>query len=173
MRRLFRIVFFLASLSFFLGSVLLLHRLDVFSTLYYKIHPPIYEIPKESFSEELLTAINKERAKEKLPSFKTNNTLNFIAYQRALIIQDTDDFSHAATKSGKTFVYFANELGYPYRWLGENMAKKVNSVEEIVSRWMASPKHRDNLLDPRFKEIGIASLKDSVITVVIFGALLF
>ena len=119
----------------------------------------------------MIVLINKERTKENLLPLEEDSVLNFLAHQRVLIILSSDDFSHAATKSGKTYVYFANALGYPYRYLGENLAARIENSEEIIYRWMASSKHKDNILSSNFRDVGIAKVED--IIVVIFGALLF
>ena len=51
------------------------------------------------------------------------------------------------------------ECGYgDYAEIGENIAGGQLTPEEVVSAWMRSPGHRANLLNPGFREIGVAHL---------------
>lgn len=48
-------------------------------------------------------------------------------------------------------------FGYDdYRAIGENIAGGQATPEEVVADWMRSPSHRANLLNPEFREIGVA-----------------
>jgi uncharacterized protein YkwD len=46
--------------------------------------------------------------------------------------------------------------GYQWRLVGENIAFGPESAEEAVAGWMASPGHCANIMDPRFREMGVA-----------------
>jgi uncharacterized protein YkwD len=45
-----------------------------------------------------------------------------------------------------------------YRWtsMGENLASGVLSADDLVNRWLHSPEHCANLMDPRYREMGVA-----------------
>jgi uncharacterized protein YkwD len=45
--------------------------------------------------------------------------------------------------------------GYSPSLTGENIALGPESAEEVVSGWLASPGHCENIMDPRFKDIGV------------------
>jgi uncharacterized protein YkwD len=45
--------------------------------------------------------------------------------------------------------------GYQPRLTGENIAFGPESAEEVVAGWLASPGHCANIMDARFKHIGI------------------
>ena len=45
--------------------------------------------------------------------------------------------------------------GYQPRLTGENIAYGSESAEEVVAGWLASPGHCENIMDSRFKDIGI------------------
>jgi uncharacterized protein YkwD len=47
-------------------------------------------------------------------------------------------------------------LGYRSRLTGENIAYGPQSAEEVVNGWLASPGHCANIMEPRFREMGIA-----------------
>jgi len=46
--------------------------------------------------------------------------------------------------------------GYRYRLTGENIAFGPESAEEVVAGWLGSPGHCANIMDARFRDIGIA-----------------
>lgn len=46
--------------------------------------------------------------------------------------------------------------GYRERLVGENIAYGPTSAEEVVQGWLDSPGHCENLMTPRFTEMGIA-----------------
>lgn len=46
--------------------------------------------------------------------------------------------------------------GYRPRLTGENIAFGPESAEEVVAGWLSSPGHCANLMDPRFREMGVA-----------------
>jgi uncharacterized protein YkwD len=45
--------------------------------------------------------------------------------------------------------------GYEPRLSGENIAFGPESAEEVVAGWLDSPGHCANIMDPRFKDIGV------------------
>lgn len=172
---------FLIGFAFvFLGTGMLIEEVGIPDKIYYKLNPPVYFSPQSEYPikpQELLAVINKEREKRNLPSLKENSILGYAAYQRALDIKNNRDFSHQATVSGQTYGKLASELGYRYKWVAENLAIGFNDSETIVGKWILSEKHRVNLLNPKYTEIGVSTLETDfvsfiipVVTVAIFGA---
>jgi uncharacterized protein YkwD len=49
--------------------------------------------------------------------------------------------------------------GYKPRLSGENIAYGPVSAEEVVAGWLASPGHCANIMEPRFRDIGVALAK--------------
>lgn len=45
--------------------------------------------------------------------------------------------------------------GYQSRLTGENIALGPESAEEVVAGWLASPGHCENIMDARFRDIGV------------------
>ncbi len=50
----------------------------------------------------------------------------------------------------------ATAAGYPWILVGENVARGYASPSAVVSGWMASPPHRDNILTADYREVGVA-----------------
>jgi len=46
--------------------------------------------------------------------------------------------------------------GYRWREIGENLASGQMSAEQVVSGWLGSPEHCANLMDPLFRQMGVA-----------------
>ena len=46
--------------------------------------------------------------------------------------------------------------GYRWREMGENLASGVMSAEQVVGGWLGSPDHCANLMDPLFRQMGVA-----------------
>jgi uncharacterized protein YkwD len=45
--------------------------------------------------------------------------------------------------------------GYHEKLVGENIAYGPQSVDEVVQGWLDSPGHCQNIMDPRFAEMGL------------------
>jgi uncharacterized protein YkwD len=66
-------------------------------------------------------------------------------------------FSHTAC--GHPFEYEINRAGYRWTRVGENLAWGTGSLGRpyaIFSTWLRSPAHRANILDPAFRDLGVA-----------------
>ena len=50
----------------------------------------------------------------------------------------------------------ATAAGYVWRTWGENIAAGQTSVNQVMAGWLASPGHCANLLNPNFRDIGLA-----------------
>lgn len=46
--------------------------------------------------------------------------------------------------------------GYRWRETGENLASGIMTPEQVVAGWLHSPEHCANLMDPLFREMGVA-----------------
>lgn len=64
-------------------------------------------------------------------------------------------FSHDSP-DGKTMAQRLLEAGYNYSAAGENIAANDSSVESVVTRWRNSPGHCQNMLNPVYRDIGVA-----------------
>jgi uncharacterized protein YkwD len=57
---------------------------------------------------------------------------------------------------GRTHMDRAAAAGYPYLYLGENIAWNQQTPAHVVECWMQSSGHRANILSRNYTEIGIA-----------------
>lgn len=67
-------------------------------------------------------------------------------------------FSHDSP-DGVTPWYWFKQVGYTFLFAGENLAVNFTESTDVQSAWLNSPKHKDNLINANFKEIGIATVE--------------
>ena len=83
-------------------------------------------------------------------------------------------FSHL-TPDGKDLTHFLNQVGYNYKYAGENLAVNFFDSVAVTEAWIKSTTHRDNLVKDKYTEIGVASAtgifqgRQSVFVVQYFG----
>lgn len=97
-----------------------------------------------------------------------NDNLYSAALEHSIDLATTDTFSHlgsgkATDRTGlklKRESYFDERIemnGYKNASsVGENIAAGQTSIDEVVDAWLASPDHCANLVNPVFKEVGVA-----------------
>ncbi len=105
--------------------------------------------------DEVLRLVNVERARAGLNPVVHNQTLEDQAIEYACEMIHYDFFAHVNPVTGSQLQDRAAEFGYDYRMIGENLAAGQSSPEQVMSQWMASEGHRDNILNPDFTELGV------------------
>ncbi len=109
--------------------------------------------------DKILELINIERKKINLSNLVRSPKLEKSAYQKAKDMSDNQYFSHYRPTDNKRGLTFIIENDYEYEMAGENLAIYFDEAEELVSDWMSSPGHRQNILKPEFTETGIGIYK--------------
>jgi len=104
--------------------------------------------------EDILRAVNAERAKVGAPALTLNEKLNTTAQKHAEYMSQTDDFAHT-TKDWKTMVDRIEAEGYQRRGAAENIARNQTTVDEVMTSRMNSAWHRKNILNPDLKELWV------------------
>lgn len=117
--------------------------------------PGILGITSNIDQKKLIELTNEQRAKKGLSPILENEALNKAAILKAQNMFEENYWAHFAP-SGKTPWDFILGSGYKFTYAGENLAKNFYESNDVVSAWMASSTHRDNLLNPRYQDIGIA-----------------
>jgi len=94
-----------------------------------------------------------------LPALKENEKLNQAAMAKATDMFQNQYFDHISP-SGVGPGDLVQSYGYQYIITGENLILgNFFSEKEIVQHWMNSPGHRENILNNRYTEIGVAIIK--------------
>ena len=103
----------------------------------------------EHFAVEVLNLVNAERAKVGAPALKLAGDLQEEADIRAQEIVQL--FSHTRPDGSECFTVMRNRGNT----CGENVAAGQASPAEVVNAWMNSPGHRENILNPAYRELGV------------------
>ncbi|MFC1656824.1 CAP domain-containing protein [Patescibacteria group bacterium] len=106
-------------------------------------------------SSEIIRLTNIERSKKNLPQLSYNSSLSTAARNKGAHMLQYDYWSHTAP-DGTTPWYWILNSGYNYLYAGENLAKDFIDASSVISAWMSSTTHRNNLLNNNFQDIGVA-----------------
>ncbi len=124
----------------------------------------------------VIALTNQERQAAGLPALSNNAQLASAALAKANDMFAKQYWDHFGP-NGETPWQFIKAAGYNYVYAGENLGKGFRTTEGLVEAWMASPTHRDNILSPNYKDIGIAVVegvlldKQTILVVQMFGNL--
>jgi len=121
------------------------------------------------FQREFLEYINLHRQKgcncgatymPPAPPLVWNNQLEIAAMDHAQDMADNNYFNHTS-KDGRKMQDRIIAAGYTFKgfrsfMIGENIAEGQLSITQVMQGWFKSEGHCKNLMNPSFKEVGIA-----------------
>lgn len=160
---LFVLVFFLISFQLLLGVTS-------------KKFPQVLGFAANISPSEVIRLTNEKRAQNGLAPVTENSTLSAAALAKGQDMINRDYWAHFAPDGTSPWSFFI-KFGYKYKYAGENLARDFSSASGAVEGWMNSPTHRDNMLNPNYKDIGVGVVEgdlagaDTTIVVQFFGAL--
>ena len=105
--------------------------------------------------DELLVQTNKERLKLGAGEVVLDSTLSRAAKAKAQDMFEDNYWAHTSPTGTEPWDFILAE-GYDYIFAGENLARDFATSKGVVKAWMESPSHRDNLLNPKYVEMGLA-----------------
>lgn len=117
---------------------------------------------------------NVQRKEHGLNDLMDNPNLDAAALAKGRDMLAKGYWAHVAPDGTQPWAFFVN-ANYEYRYAGENLARDFSDASSAVNAWMASPSHRENMLSPNYKEIGIGVVEgqmggmDTTIIVQFFG----
>ena len=118
---------------------------------------PVYaaKVMMKATTEEVqaLALLNNDRAKHGLAPLVYNAELNKLAETYADDMIKRGFFAHN-NPEGLTPFDRMGKAGITYQYAGENLALN-DTVEAAEIAFMNSPKHRENILNPHYTEVGI------------------
>ncbi|MFW0862243.1 MAG: CAP domain-containing protein [Candidatus Komeilibacteria bacterium] len=126
-------------------------------------------------SQDLIILTNEIRDIKGLNPLTVNNKLTNAATSKAKHLIQHDYFSHNSP-AGKQFSEWIIESGYNFQIIGENLAIGFATNKDVMKAWMDSPKHKENILNEKYNEIGLVVMQGDIdgnletIIVQIFGA---
>ena len=104
---------------------------------------------------EVVSLVNQERSDAGLSPLMESTVLNEAAQAKADDMATEGYFSHTSP-SGVTPWEWFREAKYEYRYAGENLAIHFHDATSQERAWMESKKHCENILSPKYREIGVA-----------------
>ena len=121
----------------------------------------------------LTNLVNQSRQEAGIQMLVENKKLDLAAKLKAKDMVQKGYFSHQSPE-GMTPWYWFKVIGYNYKYAGENLAIGFFDSQALYSAWLNSPSHKDNLLNPKYKEIGTAVLSgfgpnNAIVVVQLFG----
>lgn len=139
----------------------------------------LFLLPKNVFAKSLdvgkiIALTNLERIKNNLSPLSVDQKLSNAAIDKINDMIANNYFNHTSPKGIEPWHWMEKE-NYNYKFAGENLAMDFDNENDIVQAWMSSKTHRDNILNPDFKETGLAIKqgkiysKNSLIVVQYFG----
>ena len=122
-------------------------------------------VPSEATGSQLARGthclLNGERTKRRMRKLRLNGRLSVAATRHAGDMVRRDYFSHDSV-NGQSFVDRIKRTGYLQSasswYVGENLAwgaGERSTPRSQLRAWMNSPGHRANILNRRFREVGI------------------
>jgi uncharacterized protein YkwD len=109
----------------------------------------------DSMRDRVWELLNNERTRNGLEPLARDAVLEAEAEQYACEMIYYDFFAHENPVTGSTLGDRAAAFEYDYWMIGENLAAGQTSPEQVVTDWMNSPGHRENMLQERYTEVGV------------------
>ncbi|TFE04004.1 S-layer homology domain-containing protein [Jeotgalibacillus salarius] len=107
-----------------------------------------------TLEREILRLVNVERSKAGLQPLIFKPEMQFLANIKSKDMADNNYFDHNSPTYGRPAEMVAY-FGYPWTYVGENIAAGYTTAQAVVTGWMESPGHRDNILHEGYTHIGI------------------
>lgn len=137
-------------------------------------YPQILGYASQISPEEIIRLTNAQRAAAGLSEVKLDSQLSAAAAQKAADMFARNYWAHVSPIGTQPW-YFITNAGYSYRYAGENLARDFSDAKSVVDAWVASPTHRDNLMNSHYQDIGITVVdgtlegRETTLVVQIFG----
>ena len=147
-----------------------------FITFFPKFGPNILGYAANISPDEVVRLTNEKRAQNGLAPVSLNSTLSQAAQAKGADMLNKDYWAHVSPDGTQPWKFFT-DFGYRYRYAGENLARDFTNPSSAVDAWMSSPSHKENMLNAKYKEIGVAVIEgdlagvDTTIIVQFFGTL--
>ncbi|MDY7085728.1 MAG: CAP domain-containing protein [Actinomycetota bacterium] len=109
-------------------------------------------VASRTLMSQVVTMTNRQRWAHGCRRLTVDRELTVASVRQSLYMARTGVFSHV-WRDGTTFVRRSHLAGYEQP-SGENIAWGYRTAREVVEAWMASPRHRANMLNCGAKSIG-------------------
>lgn len=100
-----------------------------------------------TYASQVITLLNEQRVNNGLSPLTADSTLTAAAMQRAA--ETVIYFSHTRPDGSRCFTAFDGG------WRGENIAAGQADPDEVITGWMNSTGHRENILKANYTGVGV------------------
>ena len=114
------------------------------------------DVLTQNYAQAVLDLVNKERVKRGVNPLVLSEDICQKADIRAKEL--TVLFSHTRPDGRDCFSIFGSKQGKIYG--GENIAAGSSTPEAVVNQWMSSPGHRENILNGKYRYLGVGYAYD-------------
>jgi uncharacterized protein YkwD len=108
----------------------------------------------DAMQRELMSHLNAERKARGLPALVLSAKLDKAAQGHACDNAKRKSISHTSSDGG-TLKTRLRKAGYSFRTAAENTGRGFATGKRAVEWWMNSPKHKDNILLRKAREVGV------------------
>lgn len=108
----------------------------------------------KGIEEQVLNLVNQERQKAGLKPLAMDWELARVARMKSQDMANKNYFSHTSPTYGSPFDMM-KQFGISFRTAGENIASGQRTPQEVMTSWMNSQGHRENILKPDFTHLGV------------------
>jgi len=128
--------------------------------------PALATVQLNSYEKQVVSLVNKQRAKRGLAKLRVNARLVSAARGHSTEMGEVKYFAHNSANgeswSRRVIRYGYKRSGYSYWKAGENIywgSSLYSSPVACVNAWMHSKAHRTVILTKRFRDIGVGAVK--------------
>lgn len=143
------------SLSSFSVYIAFLLVFQVGLNLIVKVSPEVLGYATNISLSDLLSMTNEKRLENGVTTLQINDQLSEAAKRKAEDMFTNQYWAHNSP-NGREPWGFITTSGYQYLYAGENLARDFAESKAVVEAWMNSSTHRENLVNPKYKEVGFA-----------------
>lgn len=158
---------FLFVIALFLGLQLTISQLT-------NNYPQILGYASQISPDEIIRLTNAQRQSNGVGPIKLDVELSAAAGRKAADMFAKNYWAHVSPTGTQPW-FFVTDAGYQYRYAGENLARDFSDPEAVVKAWMDSPTHKENLLNSKYQDIGVAVIdgklgdRETTLVVQMFG----
>jgi len=100
---------------------------------------------------EVFLSINQIRQENGLPLCQRDNFMDVLAREHCVYMENIGNCNHDGFEARANQIISKSGASY----VGENVAGKYYDAPGLVSGWLASPRHRETIMDPTFTRTGV------------------
>lgn len=116
-------------------------------------------VPSDEIHQAIVDNLNNFRAANGLQPLIYSQKLEVAADAHVRDLYDRSFFAHT-NPDGQNPGQRALAAGFCHRYVGENIAAGQKNPGAAQIAWENSPSHRDNMLEPGYKYVGVGFYKD-------------